>query len=186
MQPEEPDDESLFRAWVAGDDAAARMLVDRYTPKLRRYFGNKAASVEDANDLMQQTLLACTQSAPEFRGDSSFLTFLLTLAHHKLVDYYEAKRRQPELADIDELSVADLCPGPSTLVGRDQREQLLIDGLRRLPLDDQELLEFRFWLDLKTSQIAKILGANENAIKSRIRRAKARLKEILQELGGEE
>jgi RNA polymerase sigma-70 factor (ECF subfamily) len=185
MQPEEPDDASLLRAWVAGDDAAARILVDRYTPKLRRFFGNKVATVEDANDLMQQTFLACTKSAPEFRGDSSFFTFLLTLARNKLVDYYAVKRRQPELADVDDVSVADLCPGPSTLVARDQRERLLIEGLRRLPLHDQELLEYRFWLDLKTSEIAEILKLNENAVKSRIRRAKGRLAEIFRELGGE-
>jgi RNA polymerase sigma factor (sigma-70 family) len=185
-QGDEPDDESLLRAWVAGDQEAARVLVERYTPVLRKYFGNKVATVEDADDLMQQTFLACTESASEFRGNSSFRTFLLTLAHNKLVDYYKKKKRQPPFANLEEISVAALCTGPSTLVARNERERLLIEALRRLPLDDQEVLEFRFWLDLKTSEIAEILARNENAIKSQIRRAKERLKEILRELGAEE
>ncbi|ACY18061.1 RNA polymerase sigma factor [Haliangium ochraceum] len=182
---EDDEERDLYRRWGEGDQAAARSLVERYTPELRKFFANKVATVDDASDLMQQSFLACVQSAASFRGESSFRTFLYQLARNKLNDYYRKQRRSPEMADIDELSVTDMCPGPSTMRSRNRRQQLLFEALRRLPSKDQVLLEYRLISGLTYAEIAEIANMKVNAVKSALRRAVERLKQIMRELDGE-
>lgn len=173
-------DADLFRDWGAGDKRAGDTLIRRYLEKLRAYFASKLSQGDDVADLVQQTLEGCSRAAPTFRGDCSFRTFLYTLARNKLRDYLRAKSRRPQAEDIDEISVADLNPGPSTIRSRNRRQALVLEGLRSLRLQDQEILEFRYTQGLSMQEIADTLGVELNAAKSRLRRAKAALRKALE------
>lgn len=177
---DEPTDEELLDAWQErGDKQAANRLLMRHLPAIRRYFRNKLSSRPDEEDLVQQVLEGLVKAMSGFRKEASFRTFLFQVARNKLRDHFRAKTRRREDVDIDEISVADLAPGQSTILSRNRREALLIEGLRALSLADQELLEYRFWQELTVPEIAEILGLEEAAVKSRLRRANDRLRDIM-------
>lgn len=175
-------DEELFAAWREGDKRAGDQLIRRYLESMRRYFRNKLGGQDDENDLIQQVFEGCTKATASFRGDATFRTFLFQVAKNKLRDYFRARHRRKETVDIDEHSVADLSPGLSTMQSRSRRVTLLVEGLRRIPLSDQELLELRYWEKLTVPELSKILDMPEPAVKSRLRRAKERLKEAMAKL----
>ncbi|ACY13878.1 RNA polymerase sigma factor [Haliangium ochraceum] len=176
---DEVSDAELFASWAAGDKHAADVLIRRYMDKLSGYFAAKLSQGDSVADLVQQTLEGCHRAAPSFRGECSFRTFLYRVAGNKLRDFLRGKARRPRAEDIDEISVADLNPGPSTIRRQNHRQAVLLDALRSLPLQMQELLEFRYQQDLSIREIAEILGIEVSATKSRLRRAKEALRRAL-------
>ena len=73
----------------------------------------------------------------------------------------------------------DLGTGPTTHVSRRQRSELLRDALARIPLDDQIALELAYFEGLSMREIAGVLEVEENTVRSRLWRAKDKLRQVL-------
>src|SRR5437762_976916 len=86
------DEAELLASWRTGDTAAGQRLFREYYKVVSRYLRNKVGSAVHG-DLVQKTFLACLRSAMQFRGASSFRTYLLRIAHHTLVDYFREAHR---------------------------------------------------------------------------------------------
>lgn len=173
MQP----DEALFDAWRRGDSKAGAELFERHYPAVARFFRNKVD--DDAPDLIQKTFLACLESKPKIRGESSFRTFLFSVAHNVLYKHYRGKHREGARLDFGLTSVHDLRPGTTTVLARRREERLLLLALRRIPLEHQVLLELYFWEKLTAKEIADSLDSNEGTIRTRLRRAKQLLEQAM-------
>ena len=164
------EDIELLEAWRSGDKSAGAALFDRHFSALSRFFANKVG--EAADDLIQQTLLQCVESKDRFRGDSSFRTFLFSVARNVLHNHYRAKRRSKVDLDFGVTSIAALVPGPTTLIGNERQHRILLEALRRIPVEHQILLELYYWETLRAVDIAEVLEVPEGTIRTRIRRAK--------------
>ena len=168
-------DSELLEAWQAGDRRAGHELFTRHFKGIRRFFANKAGG--DTEELVQSTFARCVESRDRFRNRSSFRTFLFGIARNVLREHF--RWRKPEQFDPDRHSVEDSGAGPSTLLAAKQEQRLLLEALRRIPLEHQALLELYFWEKLSASQIAEIFEIPENTVRTRIRRGKALLREQL-------
>jgi RNA polymerase sigma-70 factor (ECF subfamily) len=166
-------DTELLEAWRGGDQAAGSALLDRHFESVCRFFSNKIA--DDPEDLIQKTLLACVVASDSFDGRSSFRSFLFSIARNTLYAYFRGKRR----ASFDPLSSSVQAMGTSagTLLARAEDEELLHAGLRRLPLEQQTLLELAYWEELKGPELADVLGVSAGAVRVRLTRARAALRE---------
>ncbi len=180
MQP----DEALYAAWRAGDSKAGAELFERHYPAIARFFRNKVDA--DAADLIQKTFLACLESKEKNRGDSSFRTYLFAVAHNVLYKHFRGKVREGARLDFGLTSVHDLQPTAASLLARRREERLLLQGLRRLPLDHQVLLELYFWEKMPAREIAEILATAEGTVRTRLRRAKQLLEEAMTALAGDD
>ena len=164
-----PDDDELLARWRQGDAEAAEALFERHFDGLYRFFRNKAADAAD--DLVQRTLLASFEAAERFRGDCSFRTFLFAIARNQLLVHL-AQRRGVGRVDPDRDSVADSAPSPSSVVRQRREHAIVLDALRRLPIDHQILLELYYWEDQSGSELATILEIPEGTVRTRLRRAR--------------
>lgn len=149
------DEQSLVAAWRQGDEAAGNALFVRCLPSITRFFKNKVSA--DADDLVQRTLVVCLEAQGNYRGESSFRSFALGVANNVLYKHIRASASRPKIGEIGEASIADLAPGPGTMVGKDEAEQQVIDALRRVPLDQQVVLELHYWEELTVREIAETL-----------------------------
>jgi RNA polymerase sigma-70 factor (ECF subfamily) len=174
-------DAELLEAWRAGDEAAGRTLFRRYFEIVRRFFATKVPS--DAEDLVQRTFLGCLRARDQFRGDGSFRGYLLTAARRELIDHYRARGRQQHAFDPAVTSLCDLDPSPSRVASDRQEQRLLLEALRRLPLDDQILLELTYWEELGSRELGEVLGVPAPTIRGRLRKARSRLEVELRRLG---
>ncbi|MCA9649489.1 MAG: sigma-70 family RNA polymerase sigma factor [Myxococcales bacterium] len=175
------DEVELLRRWQGGDAAAGDALLRSCFQALFRFFRNKVSG--EVEDLIQRTLLACVESREEIRDPEQFRAFLFRVARNRLYDRLRGELRVGEQVNLSEASLYELGASPSSVVARNQRQALVGEALRRIPLDYQIALELSYWEGMKAPQIGEVLGLNPNTVRTRITRARAALKEQLAALG---
>lgn len=179
------DDRELLQAWCAGDQEAGNELFERHYPSVVRFFHNKVSEPAQ-DDLIHETFLACMKSAPRFRGQARFKTFLFAIAHNVLADYIrQLNRRMARLGsetDVDDTPAEDFGLSPVASVVQQQEHRVLLEALRRIPLIHQVTLELYYWEDLSAVEISHVLGVPTNTIKTRLRDGRGYLKQQLDAL----
>ena len=142
-----------------------------------RFLRNKTA--RDPADLVQTVFLSIVESRDSFRGESSFRTYLFSVARKQLYKHY--RDRKPG-ADFGVTSLADFGATPSRLVDQRIGDRLLLEALRAIPLELQIALELHYWEQMSGPEIARVLGIAEGTVRSRLRRAKEALDAKMVEL----
>jgi RNA polymerase sigma-70 factor (ECF subfamily) len=169
-------DLELLDAWRGGDTVAGDELVSRHWTSIAGFFRAKIG--DDGADLISQTFLACTESKERIENVKAFL---FTVARRRLADHLRKRTRSPAV-DFGVSSLVDLATGPQTEVARRERAALLRDGLARIPLDDQIALELAYFEQMSMREIAGVLELEENTVRSRLARARDKLRAVLAEL----
>ena len=172
-------DAFLLGRWSRGDRHAGTLLVERHTGVLLRFFRKRRA--EEAEDLVQQTFLACFESARRFRRESSFRTFLIGIAVNQLHTQLRRSRKRREAlsgAPPDVLDGSGRAPEAAT---EEHEERLLGAALERLRPDMRAILELFYWRGLSQIDVSATLGIPVGTVASRIRRARGRLLALMRE-----
>jgi RNA polymerase sigma factor (sigma-70 family) len=174
-------DFELLDAWHTGDTAAANELFDRWFRQLYMFFRTK---VDDgaAEDLVQQTLLACVQNLRGFRREASFRTYVLRAARSRLYNYYDARGRREAVFDPGATSCVELGVEPSFARNTREDHVLLLQALRALPLELQLALELYYFEQMRAPELAEVLELPEGTVRSRLRRGIELLRQRVTEL----
>jgi RNA polymerase sigma-70 factor (ECF subfamily) len=178
------DDPQLLAAWRDGDARSGQELFGRYFEPVSRFFANKV--LDDRDDLVQETFEACLRGRDRLRDDHSFRSYLFSVAFNVLKAYFRRRRSQHRVwAAVDELgsaSIHDLAPGPSTIMGSVEQEQLLLEALRRIPMELQVVLEMRYWEEMSSAEIGAVLGIPAATARSRLHRGRELLERAIAQL----
>ncbi|MCH9682910.1 MAG: sigma-70 family RNA polymerase sigma factor [Deltaproteobacteria bacterium] len=169
-----------LHAWARGDQEAGRAFYRRHCARITAFFARKTST--DVPDLVQRSFLKCLEAA---RGDTPVLNpvgLLLTIARHELYDHLGRLHRVA--IDPAVSSLHDLGPSPSQQLAEDERQQRLLSAMDRLPLDDQLALELYYWEQLPMAEVARVLEVGRSAALSRVHRARARLRTLLDDAVG--
>ena len=178
---DEPDDAALLDRWRAGDRAAGQRLFERHFDSVFGFFETKCEA--EADELTQATFLSCLRARDQFRSESSFRTYLFTIARHELYRVLRTRQRKDARHDFSVSSIAAPVSTPRTRIARGQDQCRLIDALRQLPVEQQTLLELHYWEDMDIAAIAEIFDATSNAIRVRLHRARQALRQRLEASG---
>lgn len=173
-------DLDLFERWRTGDREAGNQLIERHFDSICRFFENKAPDAAD--ELVQHTFLACARSLEQFRKKASFRTYLFTIARNELYRYWRSRRRDRHDLDFSVTSLADLGTTPSGRLVRRQEQKLLLQALAALPLEQQIILELRYWEDLNVTELADMFDIAAGSMRARLYRARNGLRERMNEL----
>ncbi|MCA9650963.1 MAG: sigma-70 family RNA polymerase sigma factor [Myxococcales bacterium] len=172
-------DADLLEAWRAGDKGSGAELFERYFEPVRRFFVNKLS--EDPDDLVQETFLACLDGRHRVRDPSRFRSYLFGTACNVLRAHLRRRTDLPLTDDERGPCAHDLAPGPSTALHAREGERLLLEALRRIPLQLQITLELHYWEAMKTDEIADALALPPGTVRGQLQRGRARLREALEE-----
>lgn len=173
-------DAELVAAFRRGESRAGEALVDKYYGRVLGFFQNKAPNA--CTDLAQQTFVGCFEGLGRMRDDSNFRSFLFAVAANQLRKHYDASRREGDRFDFGTVSSADLDPSPSRVASSRQEQRLLLEGLRRIPLDYQIVLELFFWEQMTAAEIGEALDLALGTAKTRLRRGRQLLEQALAEI----
>jgi RNA polymerase sigma factor (sigma-70 family) len=158
-------DETLISRALNGEQRAWQQLISRYESSLY-YFGVRLlGSPEEAKDLLQDVLMVLCRNLGQFRGDSSFKSWLFSIANYRAMDMLR-RRKITEPADIlDQLP--DNQPAHEQLLSAKQQQLQVQQQLRKLPPEQRLVLELKFYQQFTFDEIAEQLAVSSNTVKSR-------------------
>lgn len=169
----------LLERWRIGDTRAGQSLFERHFADIYRFFEHKVRG--EADELAQQTFLACVAARDKFRGQSSFRSYLFAIARNKLYSYLRGLPRA-EHVDFELTSIADIVTSLSGRLGRAREVEQLRQALATLPAEQQLLLELHYWHELDADALAEVFEAPAGTIRVRLLRARKALRTKLAHL----
>ena len=172
-------DRDLLEAWRNGSSEAGNALFERYFEPIYRFLDGKVSTGVD--DLVQATFLACVEGKERLRDGSSVRAYLYATARRLLYARYDDLRKGQNL-DYSVTCLFDLRPSASQVAVEHAEQRLLLEGLRRISLDEQIALELYYFQNMKGRELAEALEVPEGTVRSRLRRGLAHLREAMEEL----
>jgi RNA polymerase sigma-70 factor (ECF subfamily) len=200
-------EQTLARA-RAGDEDAFRELTDPYRRELQLHVYRIVGSAQDAEDLLQETLLAAWRGLERFEERASVRAWLYRIATNRSLDALRASRRRPEdlqpmtempdptrraepiwlepYADVLFEGIPDQAPGPEARYETKEAIALaFIVGLQHLPPQQRAVLVLRDVLGYRAEEVAAMLDTTATSINSLLRRARAAFESRLPAAGRE-
>jgi RNA polymerase sigma-70 factor (ECF subfamily) len=186
----------------AGDQQAFRELTEPYRHELQLHCYRIVGSTQDAEDLVQETLLAAWRGLEQFMEHASIRTWLYSIATNRSLDALRANARRPQRLEPlnnpptpsrmsepiwlepypDSLieGIADAAPGPEARYElREAIALAFVSGLQHLAPHQRAVLVLRDVLGFHAAEVAKTLDTSEAAVNSLLRRARAKLEDRL-------
>lgn len=157
-------------------------LLAELAPSVHRFGLRMCHSTSDADDVLQDTLLAVTQHLGEFEGRASLSSWVFTLARTACARRRRGLKNQPALSTDQVAEPVDHRPSPEDHAERQQLAERIVAALDRLPESYREVLLLRDVEGLTAPEVAAALGVNVDALKSRLHRARGALREALRPL----
>ena len=178
-------DAEAIRRTLAGETDAFAALVARYERMVYNLAYSRTGSREDALDASQECFLRAWRALPSFRLDSSFPTWLYRICLNHVLDGYRKKKRRGGETDLDQAQAvaADSRYDPQEAVAADERAEAVRRAIRQLPEDHRTIIVMRDMEDMTYAQIGEALGLGEGTVKSRLNRARASLRKLLENDG---
>jgi RNA polymerase sigma-70 factor, ECF subfamily len=172
-----------------GDPAALDSLVKRHLARTYSHATRLTGNRDMAGDVVADALFRFSRAATRFKGESALSTYLHTLTRNCFLDLRsKALRRQTE--GLDDVAAGEEAPtkrqfessGPSphVLAERGEREQVILNAVEALPESQRELIALFYYNTLSYEDIALKLRVPVGTIKSRLHRARATLREVLE------
>jgi RNA polymerase sigma factor (sigma-70 family) len=182
-----PSDEQLMRSYAGGDTLAFETLYDRHALPVWRFVQRSVQNAALADDLVQDVWFSVVRQATQYEARAKFRTWLFTLAHHRMVDHWRTHKAHASLdAESEEGgSLADMLAaesgfGPERRLDSREQAQALLDALAALPQAQREAFLLQAEAGMSVAEIAQATGVNQETAKSRLRYARARLRETLE------
>jgi RNA polymerase sigma-70 factor, ECF subfamily len=182
-------DRVLLKRVHAGESDAVNALMLQLRPHIERQLLRYPVADEDRRDLLQTTLMQVFRRIGSFRGDSSFSTWLFRVTANEALMLMRSQRRQHarivqglELDDLSALPAANDAAAERSdveLAGR-ERDAKVREALAELPQDYRDVVVAHYHLDLGLQEIADRFDLTESAVRSRLHRARTRLRGILE------
>ena len=181
------DEATLVAAAKAGDPSAFETLVNRYDRKIFRLAQNITQNAEDAEDVMQEAFLKSYEHLPEFQGNSRFYTWLVRIAVNQSL--MKLRKRRPNVVSLDQdieteddfmpREVEDWGPTPEERYVQTELRDILSQVIGELEPGFRVVFQLRDMENLSTEETAEILGLSVPAVKSRLLRARLKLRQKL-------
>ena len=166
----DPDSALLQRIAEQNEDALEE-LYQKYAPALLAFLAGRLGDTRLAEEVLQDVMLAAWRNAPRFRGECRVRTWLLTIAHSRAINAYH-RQIAPIACDVPLEDPAGGENGEIPGLYHDLRA-----ALQALPAEHRETLELVFYHGLSLEETALVLKIAPGTVKSRLHRAKARLRE---------
>jgi RNA polymerase sigma-70 factor (ECF subfamily) len=179
-----PDQRLLLTAAQAGDENAFRQLIEPYRHALDVHCYRMLGSAQDAEDLVQETLLRAWRAVGRFEPRAQFQTWLYRIATNACLDELERRHRRPEPLDpfpdqpSDEAAAPTYDPEARYAI-REGMELALLRAIQELPGRQRAVLIFRDVLGWTAPEVAELLESSVASVNSALQRARGTIDERL-------
>ena len=183
-----------LKALQAGDTEEFSRLVDTYSSKIYRLAIKMLNQQQDAEDVLQETFVKAYRGLKNFDGRSKISTWLFRIATNEAL--MVIRKKHPDVVSLDEpieteegeqepVQIIDWCCLPENELLSEESRERLDAAVQKLPERLRVVFLLRDINDLSTHETAEVLGLSDTAVKTRLSRARLRLREELSSYFGE-
>lgn len=182
-------DEELIRRAAGGDSGAFETLLRACQKPVYNLALRMTGNPDDAQDLTQETFLRVWRGLSGYRFDASFTTWLYRLTGNVCIDFLRRRRRENTVSlyrgenEEWELSLPDPAPCAETQVMTRLTRGEVAEALNKLEPEYRQALILRVINGLSYAEIAAVLEVPEGTVKSRIARAREKMRRLLKKSG---
>ena len=170
----------LTQIATSKDRMAFTTVFDHFAPRVKSFMMRKGSNAEQAEDLVQETMIAVWSKAAMFSTEKgSVSTWIFTIARNLRIDKLRRERSQL-YTDLEDFDAPDMSTGAEEALGRSQEDNHVAQALAQIPAEQRDLLILSFVEDVPQSEIALRLGIPLGTVKSRMRLGYQRLRKILE------
>ena len=179
MAQPQPTLEESYAAFCAGDGAAFDIVMRELQQPLTFFIHGYVHSYESAEDLAEETFVELLVHKGRFRGQSSLKTYLFSVARHKAIDFIRREQRRSDVPLDDIVERADEGLSPEEQMIAQERSGVLIEAIKTLSAEYQEVLRLLYLERLQYDEIARIMKKSKKQIDNLAYRARNALRAAL-------
>jgi len=172
-------DEMLIARIAGGDRLAMQTLFARYRTPVYRWLLRLVGNDTVAEDLLSDVFLDVWRQAGRFQARSAVSTWLLAIARFKALSARRS-RKDAELDETIEATVADSADNPEVVLQKKSRDQFVRTALTTLSPEHREIIDLVYYHDKSVDECAQILGVPSGTVKTRMFYARKKLAEMVQ------
>jgi RNA polymerase sigma-70 factor, ECF subfamily len=172
---DEPSDERLIQASLAGDDEAFAALVRRHKGKVFGIAGRFARNDHELDDICQDVFIRAYHNLAKFRGEAPFEHWLSRIAVRTCYDTLRKTRRERENITLDGINI-----GVEDNVSAERAREVLDFALARLSAEERLVITLLELEEKTVRDVAGLTGWSESNVKVRAHRARNALRKILE------
>jgi RNA polymerase sigma-70 factor (ECF subfamily) len=172
------------RAIAAGDQAAFARLIDRESPRLLRFAQSMLGDLAEAEDVVQEALVAFWENAARWRPEARIGTWLHTVCYNRTIDRLRRRRNFVDASALDEIADDSVPPGGRLVAEETARS--VHEAIERLPHRQRSAVMLFHIQDLSQRDAEVVLGVSESALESLLARARRQMRRWLSQTGGDD
>ena len=179
-------DALLVKNYIAGDEKALAVLIERHQSKIYGFIYSKIADRDITDDVFQDTFIKVikTLKSNSYNEEGKFLPWVMRIAHNLVVDHFRRNKKMPMHRETEEYSIFSYMTDNSMNVEGRMITDQVADDLRRLldelPADQKEVLVMRMYQDMSFKEIAESTGVSINTALGRMRYALMNLRKVIE------
>ena len=176
------DDVALIQRILNGDQNAFASLIRKYQQQIHTFVWRKVGDFQIAEDIVQETFLQVHQKLNTLEDPTQFTRWLHQIAHRRCIAWLRKNRIQTEpleetdISEIEAEAYSEYVATEQAKTTAEAQSDLVEKLLAKLKERDREVITLHYFEEMTSSEIGETLGVSENTIKSRIRRARQRLR----------
>ena len=165
-----------------GDQDAYAELVTRYQAIAARTAYVITGTAADAEDVAQDAFVKAYYALDRFHAGAPFRPWLLRIVANEAINRRKAAGRRPTvgLSVVEDRASGDTALSPEASALARERRELVLDALRQMSAEDRLVIAYRYFFDLSEAEMAEALGVARGTVKSRLSRAIARLRAVME------
>lgn len=169
----------LLAAIAGGSEAALTEFYRLFHSRIYSFIVRRLHNGADAADVLNEVMMEVWRHAAAFQGRSRVLTWVLGIAHHKIIDCLRRRSPHLELEDGVEDSLEDERDGAPEILAKQQDAALMRYCIEKLSDSHRAVVHLAFFQELSYAEVAAILVCPEGTVKTRMFHAKQKLKDCL-------
>jgi RNA polymerase sigma-70 factor (ECF subfamily) len=172
-------DKQLIINYLKGDEKALEILIKRYLKSIYSFAFRFVGNGQEAEDITQEVFIKMWRNLKKFKKNGRFKNWLFTIAKNACFDFLREKKKISILSLEDYFYLVDSKNLPKEIFEKESLKEKIQKLLERLSFKTKEVLNLYYAGGLTFREIAEISGESINTVKSRHKRALAKLREIL-------